>query len=512
MGFAMRAQQPVEVTPAAVGIDLGTCLCRVAMWQEGDVLIIPNERGHLATPSCVAFTEHSILVGEAAQDQADGNMENTIVGPQRLIGFKLENPWVQWYMRMWPSKVVLGDDDEPMIRVRDRGKERRLRPEEIVTMLLVHLRKMAEKFLASTVMDVVITVPAQYGPTQRKAILSAAQGARLNVLELVKSPTCAAIAYSLTNRTRIPRTVLVCDMGASYFDFALIVIEDGRLTERAIGTDYVDLDSSVVRFCIQDLKDKYSVNVSGQRESLERLRRGCELAKRKLSQYNQARVEVASIVDGVDYVCNMSRMHFDELCKDDLGALLDPISWCLEDSGVEKADVHEVVLVGGCARIPSVRRAIREFFYGKVPREVLRPDHAAVLGAAAYVAFLAGNSAPELRNIQLQQVTPWSTAPAATAPREDTLKDTALREFSCEGPPPPAGSRGVSQGGYGPGVARACPPRQPNEYEEPSMPDEGLVNSANMTQGTKGLKEVSATNSARSSDEAPRSAPGSPGL
>lgn len=478
MGFAMRSNQASQAPPAAIGIDLGTTFSRVALWRDGDVLIIPNDRGKLATPSVIAFTDQHVLIGEAAQEQADGNLENTIFAPQRLIGHKFENPWVQWYMRSWPSKVVRSEkDDKPLIRVTDRGEERFLRPEEIVTMLLVHLRKMAERYLGVSVMDAVVTVPACYGKRQREAILDACQGARLNILDLIKCPTAAAVAYSLTNPNRGKRNVLVCDMGGSYFDFSLLTLEEGALYERAIGTDYVDLDNCIVRFCQQDLRDKFSTNISGQRLALERLRRGCEVAKRRLSQYNQARIEVSSIVDGVDYVCNISRGHFEELCKDDIEPLLEPINWCLEDAGIEKPDVHEVVLVGGSARIPRIRRAVREFFYGKVPREVLRPDHAAVLGAAAYVALLgglaSGDMPVELRNTRVYQVTPWSMSSSMeqimsddnaklnqdTLAADDQEKDVLLQ-------------------------------RSPT-FDEPMgpIPGDGVVNNPNRTKATRYLSE-----------------------
>jgi len=415
--------------PAAVGIDIGTSFSRVALWRDGDVLIIPNDRGKLATPSVVAFTEQSVLVGEAAQEQADGNLDNTIFAPQRLIGSKFDNPWVQWYYRSWPSKLVRGECDKPMIRVRDRGKEKLMHPEEIVTMLLVHLRKMAERYLGVTVMDAVVTVPACYGRSQREALLGACREARLKVLDLVKSPTAAAIAYTLTNPNQGKCNVLVCDMGGSYFDFSLLSIEEGSIAERAIGTDYVDLDSSIMRFCIKDLREQFATNITGRQLPLHRLRKACEAAKRRLSQYNQARVEVDGIVEGVDYVCNMSRGHFEELCKGDVEPLLDPINWCLEDSGLEKPDVTEVVLVGGSARVPRIRRAIREFFYGKVPREVLRPDHAAVLGAAAYVAVLSGESTgdvpSELSHMKVRQVTSW----ALGAEEDDSVHDRPAMDW-----------------------------------------------------------------------------------
>lgn len=167
MGFAMRVrEQQARGPPVVLGIDLGTAFSRVGLWKDGDVLLVPNDRGKLATPSCVAFTEQCVLCGEAAQEQAEDNLENTIFAPQRLIGSKFENLWVQWYMRTWPSKVVRGDGDRPMILVRDRGRERRLRPEDILTLLVEHLRKMAERHLGVAAMEAVVTVPAQYGRTE----------------------------------------------------------------------------------------------------------------------------------------------------------------------------------------------------------------------------------------------------------------------------------------------------------------------------------------------------------
>lgn len=470
MGFAMRARHTASA-PKAVGIDLGTYCSRIGLWQDGDVLIIPNDRGRLSTPSCVAFTPQAILAGEAAQEQAESNLENTIFAPQRLIGFKFENPWVQWYMRKWPSKVVRGADEKPLIRVHDRGKERLLRPEEILTMLISHLRKSAEKYLGVTVMEAVVTVPSRYGKQQREAILEACKGARLNVLDLVKAPTAAAIAYNLTNRSRDKRNVLVCDMGGSYFDFAILTADNGHLVERAIGTDFVDLDGCLLRFCIQDLKEKKHINIAGHQLAIQRIRRSCEIAKRKLSHLQQARVEVSNVVEGVDYIVALSRLHFDELCRGDVGPLLEPVAWCLEDTGLEKSDVHEVLLVGGSARIPVVRRALREFFYGKALREVLKPEHAAVLGAASYVAILAGGGCgalgvpAELRHIMLEQVTPWTTVPT----------DASLGEYDSEGRVTPGKVEETTDG-------------EDLRENIPTIPRDGVVNIPKSTQLPKNAK------------------------
>jgi len=175
------------------------------------------------------------------------------------------------------------------------------------------------------------------------------------------------------------------------------------------------------------------VNLSNKPLALQRLRRACEQAKMKLSQYNQARIDVNGLVEGIDYMCNISRPHFEDLCKDDIECMLNLVTYVLEETGLEKHDVHEVVLVGGLARMPLLRRTVREYFHGKVPREVLRPDHAAVLGAAVYGAVLGsglprdgedpGSPPAQLQHLKLTQVSTWSTMASAAAGAESSIID-----------------------------------------------------------------------------------------
>merc|ERR1712232_1451275 len=222
-------------------------------------------------------------------------------------------------------------------------------------------------------------------------------------------------------------------MGGTYFDFALLSVTDGHLTEKAVGTDFADLDASLARFCQKDLLEKHFVNLSNKPLALQRLRRACEQAKMKLSQYNQARIDVNGLVEGIDYMCNISRPHFEDLCKDDIECMLNLVTYVLEETGLEKHDVHEVVLVGGLARMPLLRRTVREYFHGKVPREVLRPDHAAVLGAAVYGAVLGAGIAqdsesaalppPQLQHLKLTQVSTYSTMTTAGAGAESSIVD-----------------------------------------------------------------------------------------
>jgi len=429
MGFAMRTR--MEAKPhIPIGIDLGTSFSRVSMWKDGDVIVIPNERGRLATPSVVAFGEQGVLIGDAAQDQADANPGNTVFAPQRLLGAKFESSWVQWYSKSCPLKIVRGDNERVGIWVRDCGTDRQVAPEELVTMLLEYLKRMAERYLGARATEVVVTIPAQLGPNQRTVLTEACKGAKMTVLALVKAPTAAAIAFVQMNPTKARRSILVCDMGARYFDFCLLTIEDGELQERAVGTDYVDLEAALLRFCLKDLKQRFSVDIAHQQGPMQRLRESCEMAKRRLSQFSSACVEVKGLVANMDYAVCISRSHFEDNTHQDLESMLEPIDYCLEDCGLGRDEV-DVVLVGGSARIPQVRQVIRTFFYGRTPYEVLRPEHAAVLGAGVYVALLSrgsrpgilrgndtGVSAPDstpqgLQRLQVREVMPWYIVPTS---------------------------------------------------------------------------------------------------
>lgn len=429
MGFAMRARCDMTGPPAAVGIDLGTKNARVATWQDGDVVVIPNDRGKLATPAVVAFTDNGVLVGEAAADQACSNLENTIFAPTRLIGSKFENPWIQLQMSLWPSSVVKGSGDKPMLRVKDKGAERLVSPEELVTALVDYLRRMAERFLGTRVAEAVVTMPAQYGPQQSAALVEAVEAARLRVRDLVKAPTAAGMAFCQMNPRLTRQTLLICDVGGSYFDFSLLGVEEGQIVERAVGTDFLDLDATLLRYSLRDLRERYSMDISSQQLPMHRLRMSCEVARRKLAQFHQAWIEVKDLTDGMDYCAGISRTHFEDHCSAEVQSLLEPIDWCLEDCNLGRADV-EVVLVGGNARVPQVRRLMRTFFYGRAPHEVIRPDHAAVLGAAVYSALLCDRA-----------TTPNGSAAPAPSPGESRPKHIDLRQVNCptmtaSAPPP----------------------------------------------------------------------------
>ncbi|PNX58411.1 heat shock protein, partial [Trifolium pratense] len=187
----------------AVGIDLGTTYSCVAVWQEQHcrVEIIHNDQGNKITPSCVAFTEEQRLIGDAAKNQAAVNPQNTIFDAKRLIGRKFSDPIVQDDLLLWPFKVTAGVNDKPMITVTYKGQEKKLCAEEVSSMVLTKMREIAEAYLESPVKNAVVTVPAYFSDSQRKATIDAGAIAGLNVLRVMNEPTAAAVAYGLDKRT-----------------------------------------------------------------------------------------------------------------------------------------------------------------------------------------------------------------------------------------------------------------------------------------------------------------------
>lgn len=480
MGFALRAR-PELGAPTAIAIDLGTACCRVGVWRDGDVEVIPNERGKLQTPCCLAFTEHSVLVGESAYDHAEVDPENVIFAPQCLLGCTVDSPWVKRHFgdrgasevkeeasssaelaaviqaavaaplegplgqlfrkpvvtesaepignasTSSSSKVARGQNDMALLRVRSHRKgeaEWLLSPEEAVTLLLEHLRKQAERFLGYRAVEAVLTVPARFGLKQREALLRSCHAARLRVLALLKAPTAAAISFAAVNPPNSSRLLVICDVGATFLDFCLVRVSENtesckglRVEELACGTELFDLDAAIVAVCVQDLRERFKVSLK-RIGPLRRLRLACEKAKRALTQRPATRVEVADIVPGMDYAAVMNRDHFEEVCRKELLPVLGTLDWCLEEAGVTKE--VDAVLVGGGAKVPAVQAIVQDFFHGAAPLEVLRPEQAAVLGAAVLAASLSqlalrSTLPSSLAGLSVEEVSPWSAVSAKKA-------------------------------------------------------------------------------------------------
>jgi L1 cell adhesion molecule like protein len=197
----------------AFGCDLGTCYSCVGVWQNGRVEIIANDQGNRTTPSAVAFTDTERLIGDAAKNQASGNPKNTVFDAKRLIGRNFSDKIVEADRKLWSFDVVDDGKDKPQIKVDFKGEEKRFYPEEISAMVLTKLKETVENYVGQEVSDVVITVPAYFGDSQRQATKDAGRIAGLNVLRIINEPTAAAIAYGLDNKSSKERTIMIYDFG-----------------------------------------------------------------------------------------------------------------------------------------------------------------------------------------------------------------------------------------------------------------------------------------------------------
>merc|ERR1712226_347280 len=396
----------------AVGIDLGTTYSCVGVFQHGKVEIIANDQGNRTTPSYVAFTDTERLIRDAAKNQVAMNPTNTIFDAKRLIGRKFNETTVQSDMKHWPFKVIQVGD-RPKLTVEYKCEEKGFFAEEISSMVLTKMKETAEAYLGTSINDAVITVPAYFNDSQRQATKDAGVISGLNILRIINEPTAAAIAYGLDKKGASEANVLIFDLGGGTFDVSILTIEDGIFEVKATAGDThlggEDFDNRIVDFCMQDFKRKNrGKDIAGNNRAIRRLHTQCERAKRTLSSSTQATIEIDSLFDGIDYSCSLSRARFEELCMDYFRNSMGPVEKCLRDSGIDKRNVHEVVLVGGSTRIPKVQQLIQEFFNGKEPCRSINPDEAVAYGAAVQAAILTGEGSSQVQDLLLLDVTPLS--------------------------------------------------------------------------------------------------------
>jgi heat shock protein 1/8 len=395
----------------AVGIDLGTTYSCVGVFQHGKVEIIANDQGNRTTPSYVAFNDSERLIGDAAKNQVAMNPTNTVFDAKRLIGRKFEDSTVQGDMKHWPFQVI-SEGGKPKIQIEFKGETKNFFPEEVSSMVLVKMRETAEAYLGTKVTDAVVTVPAYFNDSQRQATKDAGTIAGLNVLRIINEPTAAAIAYGLDKKTEAEKNVLIFDLGGGTFDVSILTIEEGIFEVKSTAGDThlggEDFDNRMVTHFVQEFKRKHKKDLAENKRAMRRLRTACERAKRTLSSSTQASVEIDSLFEGVDFYTSITRARFEELCQDLFRGTLDPVEKCLRDAKMDKAAIHEIVLVGGSTRIPKVQKLIQDFFNGKELNKSINPDEAVAYGAAVQAAILSGDKSEAVSDLLLLDVAPLS--------------------------------------------------------------------------------------------------------
>jgi L1 cell adhesion molecule like protein len=374
-----------------MAIDLGTSYSCVGGWTNHGVEIIADDQGN------VAFSDADSLVLD--------NPENTIFDA-RLIGRKFADPIVQADIKLWPFKVIADAGDKPMIVVKVQGEEKKFHPEQISFMILLKMRTSAEAYTGIYLSDAVMTVPAYFNESMRQDAKDACTVSGMNMMVITET-TSVAISSALDINGNFKKNMLIYSMGGGTFHVSILTMVPGFYEVKASTGDTrfggEDFDDRILDFCMQDFKRKNSgVDMTGNHRALRRLRTQCERAKRTLSSSTQATIEIDSLYESIDYSCSLSRARFEELNMDNFCKSMSIVEQCVIDSGIDKRNLHSVILVGGSTRIPKVLAMILELL-GNEPITSFRPDEAVALGAAVQAARLTGEGSSVI-----QDVTPLS--------------------------------------------------------------------------------------------------------
>jgi len=408
-GTAMADSKKKEIEGPVIGIDLGTTYSCVGIFKNGRVEIIPNELGNRITPSYVAFNDEEKLVGEAAKNQASVNPTRTVYVVKRLVGRQFEDKEVQRDMKYVPYKIV-SQKGKPYIEIVTTAGTKKLSPEEISAMILVKMKEVAEAYLGREVTHAVVTVPAYFNDAQRTATKDAGAIAGLNVLRIINEPTAAAIAYGMDKKSG-EKNIIVFDLGGGTFDVSLLTIDNGVFEVVATAGDThlggEDFDQRLTEHFMKIFKKKNNgLDIKKDPRAFQKLKSEVEKAKRDLSSVHQVKITLEGLMDGIDLSETITRARFEELCNDLFKKTLEPVQQVLDDSGMKKSEIDEVVLVGGSTRIPKVQQLIKDFFNGKEPNRGINPDEAVAYGAAVQGGILGGEQSEETKDILLIDVTP----------------------------------------------------------------------------------------------------------
>ena len=410
-----RAEERAVGIGRVVGIDLGTTNSLVAFMQGDAPVVIPGEDGERLVPSVVAWTDEGVKVGNAARGTLMANSASAVYSAKRLMGRDIAD--VQEELKLFPFKLAEGLQPGEVLKLSVGGLM--LTPPEVSAYVLMQLKKNAERFFGGPVTKAVITVPAYFNDAQRQATKDAGRIAGLEVLRLVNEPTAAALAYGLDKKR--DGLIAVYDFGGGTFDVSVLKLHEGIFEVVATGGDTHlggdDIDNLLIAIALDDIAGDLNVDVRGNGEAVQAVRKAVIEAKIQLSLVETAmlNVELPGVAGATPkrYLREITRAQFEELTAGVIARTAGPCRQALKDAGLAAEQIDEVVLVGGSTRIPAVRRLVDDVFglsaRGKKPHTELNPDEVVALGAAVQAQILSGNAGGSaLEDLLLLDVTPLS--------------------------------------------------------------------------------------------------------
>jgi molecular chaperone DnaK len=389
-----------------IGIDLGTTNSCVAFVDNGEPQVIPNAEGSRTTPSVVSFSKDGERrVGSVAKRQGVTNPESTIFAIKRLMGLPFDSEPAQRHKRAVPYDVVASDGGDAWIQALGH----RYSPPEISAMVLEKMREVAESFLGQDVQEAIVTVPAYFNDAQRSATIAAGKIAGIEVRRIINEPTAAALAYGFDEKEG--KRVAVYDLGGGTFDISILEIANGVFSVKSTSGDThlggEDLDNALVEELTRRFKESSGIDLHDDRVALQRLKEQAEKAKHELSSSLETEINlpfIASDESGPKHLeTRLKRSELEILVSEIVDRTLGPCKQALDDAGLKKEDIDEILLVGGQTRMPMVQSKVEDFF-GKPPYKGVNPDEVVAMGAALQGAALAG----EVEEVLLLDVTPLS--------------------------------------------------------------------------------------------------------
>ena len=389
-----------------LGIDLGTTNSAMAIIEAGEPVIIENIEGVRTTPSIVAISKTGErLVGQIAKRQAVTNPTNTIYGIKRFMGHTYEEEAVQKDKVIVPYEVKRGADGSAVV-VMD-GKD--YRPEEVSAMILSKLKADAEAKTGEKITEAVITVPAYFNDSQRKATQDAGRIAGLEVKRIINEPTAAALAYGFNKKK--DEKIVVYDFGGGTFDVSVLEVGDDVIEVQSSDGDAHmggrDIDQAIIRHLIATFKGSDGIDLSKDKLALQRLDEAAEKAKLELSTTSETEINIPFISQGSDGPVHMaiklSRAKLEELAHEFIDKSIEITKRAMEASGLKIGEIDEVIMVGGQTRMPAIQAAVKALF-NKEPNLTINPDEVVALGAAIQAGIFQG----DVQDITLVDVIPLS--------------------------------------------------------------------------------------------------------
>jgi len=389
-----------------LGIDLGTTFSAMATIEGGQPKIIESAEGERTTPSVVAFSKNGErLAGTLARRQSITNPENTIYSVKRLIGRKFSDPIVQKDKSLLSYEIKEGANGGVEIKMGDRW----YKPQEISAMVLQKLKADAEAKLGEKITDAVITCPAYFDDSQRKATKDAGEIAGFNVKRVINEPTAAALAYGLDKKK--DHEIVVYDFGGGTFDISVLYVSPDTIEVKGTGGDTHlggdDFDQKIMDWVIENFKRDEAIDLHKDPLALQRIKEASEKAKKELSSTMQVEINLPFITSGasgpkhLSYSLNRSKL--EELVDDYVKESIDLTKKTIKECGLKVSDIEEIVLVGGQTRMPKIQEEVKKLF-GKEPSKEINPDEVVAIGAAIQAGILGG----EMKDVLLLDVTPLS--------------------------------------------------------------------------------------------------------